>query len=274
MRKVQLFSLFILLYLSLLTRLFAQDLFASLEEKLVNDGFSLKLIKKLYQQPQVKFLDQTIRIYMTYKESRLNYRQFLDPRLIRMGKAYLKEHKDILLKAQSKYGVSPYIIVALLTIETRLGQYLGRYRVFNVLSSLALVGINKDLSSSLNLPQTLIPRLEKRGKWAYKELKAFLCYTQKNGFDPLFIKGSLAGAFGIPQFVPTSAIKFGCDGDGDGRVNLFDHDDAIMSVAKYLWAHGWKPNLTQRQKEKILMSYNHSPYYTHTILNLAQRVED
>jgi membrane-bound lytic murein transglycosylase B len=139
---------------------------------------------------------------MTYKESNLNYRQFLGPRFIRMGKKYLKEHKTILLKAQIKYGVPPHLIVALLTVETQLGQYVGRYRVFNVLSSLALVGIKKNFFSSLNLPQTVVPRLEKKAKWAYKELKAFLHYTQQNGFDPLFIKGSLAGAFGIPQFVP------------------------------------------------------------------------
>jgi len=145
MMRTQLSSLlFILLYLSLLTNLFAQDIFTPLEKRLINDGFSHQLIKRLYQQPQVRFLHQTIRIYMTYKESGLNYRQFLGPRFIRMGKKYLKEHKTILLKAQIKYGVPPHLIVALLTVETQLGQYVGRYRVFNVLSSLALVGIKKD----------------------------------------------------------------------------------------------------------------------------------
>ena len=42
--------------------------------------------------------------------------------------------------------------------------------------------------------------------------------------------GSIYGAIGISQFMPTNALKFGQDGDGDGRVDLFRHEDAVHSL--------------------------------------------
>jgi membrane-bound lytic murein transglycosylase B len=51
------------------------------------------------------------------------------------------------------------------------------------------------------------------------------------------INGSWAGAFGIPQFLPSSFLKFAVDGNGDGVIDLFDMEDAIYSVGNYLCKH-------------------------------------
>ena len=57
----------------------------------------------------------------------------------------------------------------------------------------------------------------------------------------LEIKGSYAGAIGIPQFMPSSYRRYAIDFDGDGKVDLSGSAaDAIGSVANYLKSFGWE----------------------------------
>ena len=61
--------------------------------------------------------------------------------------------------------------------------------------------------------------------------------------DPLLVKGSYAGAMGIPQFMPSSYRSYAVDFDGDGRADLLNSvADAIGSAANYLARHHWRPN--------------------------------
>ncbi len=40
------------------------------------------------------------------------------------------------------------------------------------------------------------------------------------------IRGSYAGAMGISQFMPSNAYSLAKDGNGNGRIDLFEHPDA------------------------------------------------
>jgi membrane-bound lytic murein transglycosylase B len=94
----------------------------------------------------------------------------------------------------------------------------------------------------------------------------------RENLDPLSISGSFAGAFGIPQFIPSSLQKYGRDGDGDEYVDLYNHHDAIMSVGNYLRSCGWNNNLSRREKERVLLNYNRSRYYARIIMDLSDRL--
>ena len=83
------------------------------------------------------------------------------------------------------------------------------------------------------------------------------------------VTGSYAGAMGISQFMPSNALKLARDGNGDGRTDLFDHADAISSVASYLKHYGWRPDQSEKQAYKVLLRYNYSRYYANTILKVA-----
>jgi membrane-bound lytic murein transglycosylase B len=76
------------------------------------------------------------------------------------------------------------------------------------------------------------------------ELAHFLLMCQQEGIDPLTVKGSFAGAMGLPQFMPSSVLKYAVDFDGDGHIDLHHSTaDVIGSVANYLAKFGWQPGL-------------------------------
>ncbi|MCP4721788.1 MAG: transglycosylase SLT domain-containing protein, partial [Desulfobacteraceae bacterium] len=88
------------------------------------------------------------------------------------------------------------------------------------------------------------------------------------------IKGSYAGAMGIPQFMPSNALTLAKDGNNDGRVDLFNHADAISSVANYLKHHGWKPGIPRQRQHEVLFRYNHSNYYVDTLLKVSDKLKE
>jgi len=67
--------------------------------------------------------------------------------------------------------------------------------------------------------------------------------TREQNLDPRTLRGSYAGAMGMPQFIASSYRGYAVDFDGDGQANLFDSiPDIFASVANYFVKHGWRAN--------------------------------
>uniref|UniRef100_Q47D28 Lytic murein transglycosylase B n=1 Tax=Dechloromonas aromatica (strain RCB) TaxID=159087 RepID=Q47D28_DECAR len=148
--------------------------------------------------------------------------RFLNDRRIDGGVRFWQENSGQLAKAQALYGVPAEIIVAIIGVETEYGRNMGGFRVFEALATLAF-----------NYP----PRAE----FFRTELEQFLLLARENSLDPLAVKGSFAGAIGIPQFMPGSQRRYAVDFDGDQRIDLGNSvDDAIGSVGHFLEQHGWQ----------------------------------
>ena len=107
----------------------------------------------------------------------------------------------------------------------------------------------------------------------YPEVKALFQLAKEQQVNLLNLKGSFAGAFGIPQFLPSTYINHAVDGNGDGIISLFNLADAIFSIANYLMHSGWKDNASQKEKESVIWQYNHSEPYIDTVLYLAGELE-
>jgi membrane-bound lytic murein transglycosylase B len=103
-------------------------------------------------------------------------------------------------------------------------------------------------------------------------LKAALEIADRGRWDPLALRGSGAGAFGIPQFLPRSYQWFGVDGNDDGQVSLWEPDDAIVSAARYLQHYGWRPGLSRSEQRNVIWGYNRSDAYIDTVLWLRDEV--
>lgn len=261
----------------------AEPLFAPLENRLIADGVDAQLVQKIYRDSAVSLEPHIIAGNLKRSEKALDYSQYLTDASVLKAKKYLNENRVPLKKAFKKFGVPPSIIVAILTVETWLGTYTGKYLTINILSTMAVAGdpqvqekifsfYGNEISNP-DLQHQIVPILKQRGERGYKELKFLFAYVEKNRLDPLSIKGSVEGAIGIPQFMPSNINHYGYDGDGDGIVDLFNHADAITSIASFLHTHKWKKARKPEEKKEVLLRYNRSPYYVDTVFSLAERLE-
>ncbi|MGH8596469.1 MAG: lytic murein transglycosylase B [Gammaproteobacteria bacterium] len=148
---------------------------------------------------------------------------FLTPERIKNGVQFLSDNASSVDAAAQQFGIPAEIIVAIIGVETSYGLNAGIYRALDALATLAF-------------------HYPKRAIFFRKELEQFLLLAREEQVDPIALKGSYAGAMGIPQFMPSSYRKYAVDFDADGRRDIWDRPaDAIGSVANYLYRHGWQP---------------------------------
>jgi len=254
-----------------------EDFFAPLKKRLVKDGFEQESVTGIYQNSQVIFDVKGVSLFFRHTESKLNYDQFASKKSIRSARKYMEKYETELSLAEETYGVDREIVTAIILVETRLGKGTGRSSVISTLSTIAALADpeirevfwQKISSVSKVSKEDYEKWVNRRSKWAYNELKAFLKYTDQEKIDPTSVKGSYAGAMGISQFMPSNILVFAKDGDKDGRIDLFSHADAIASVASYLKGHGWRPDLDREAAKKVVWSYNHSKYYVKIIFKIS-----
>ncbi len=276
------FLLFLALVLSSQHASPAQDHYSGLKQKLIRDGFSRQQTAILFQSPPApmyKLVAQTLKI----RESQLNYDQFLEPAEIAKARKFILRHRETFRKAQQVHGVEPGVIAAILLVETQFGSYTGKTPTVAVFTTFAVMDLksNRDRVWKLLTPrdrekwgrERFDRKLLDRSEWAYKELCALLELVNSRNMRPASLKGSVMGAVGWPQFLPSSLVKFGADGDGDGRIDLYTPEDAIFSTANYLRGHGWCEARFPSDQEQVIWAYNHSKPYVRTILGVAERLK-
>ena len=140
---------------------------------------------------------------------------------VRRGVKYMKKYRKTLLKAYDKYGVPPEYITAIIGIESYYGVNTGKFPVFDTLTTLSF-------------------EYNRRNRFFKKQLKAFLIMTKKERVNPKAVKGSIAGAIGLGQFMPTNYESLAIDFNNDGRKQMNNHIDAIGSIAHYFYKNRWK----------------------------------
>ena len=147
---------------------------------------------------------------------------FMKPGRIKGGVEFWRRNQAQLERARDLYGVPVEIMVAIIGVETKYGRITGNFKVIDALSTLAF-----------DYP--------KRSKFFTGELKHYLLLARDQALDPHRMKGSYAGAMGIPQFIPSSYRAYAVDFDGDGLIDIWENPtDAIGSVGNYFKQHGWK----------------------------------
>lgn len=208
------------------------------------------------------------------------YKSVLTQKQLAASTAFYRQHYALLQEMERRYGVPPELAVGIFTVETRLGEFLGGRKAFATLASMALSknfevirpylqGMPTDSDEEAFLRQ----KADERGDWAFEELAALLRYAQEQGHDPLRIPGSVYGAIGLGQFMPSNAVNYGVDGDLDGRVDLFLLEDAVMSFGNFMRAMGWQGDMRDPAKQRTaLLRYNRSNRYVNTVLAVAEHV--
>lgn len=264
-------------------------------DRLVRDGGDAKAIADLFARPEARFdpgpmsykmeelIRQQSRKITPEQQARIKamYDRFLNPDLIERAAAFAGENQAALNTVRIRYCVPQEIVVAIMLVETELGRKTGTRMAFNTLASMALAAdldmirphLAGDLLTASN-EEYARRQCREKSDWAYRELRSLIRYAQENRIDPLKIPGSVYGAIGLCQFMPSNVSPYGVDADGDGRIDLFTTQDALHSVGKYLHSHGWKCNLNRRGRYRIIMAYNRSPIYANTVLDIAEKLRN
>jgi membrane-bound lytic murein transglycosylase B len=236
----------------------------------------LNQLSKLLGDPRVHFRQDLLVRNSTFEENAEQYQHNVTPESIQRCVDFYYDQFPSLKKAMQSQGVAPEVLVAILRVETNLGGWTGKESVFNVFWSLAL-GDNIDIQQQLltgdkDARQEMKTRMVRRAGWAKGQLRDLLYVARNGGEDPVGIMGSFAGAFGLPQFIPSSYRSYGRDGNSDGTIDLDNLDDASASIAYYLKENGWQENSDYNRKRKVILSYNHSSFYADCVMALADSI--
>lgn len=181
-------------------------------ERVIERGRYLPAVERL-MQPPIPFGQRN---WLEYRA------RYVDTRRIGEGLIFSNRHRATLQRAAAEYGVPAEIIAAILGVETHYGRLIGTFRTLDVLLTLSFDYL-------------------RRADYFRSELEQFLLLARERRLDPLRVRGSFAGAIGIPQFMPSSVRQWAVDYDGDGRIDLVRSvADSVGSVANFLVENGWR----------------------------------
>ncbi|MCB0330344.1 MAG: lytic murein transglycosylase [Bdellovibrionales bacterium] len=215
------------------------------------------------------------------KEPSRIYAHFLAPKKVSRTKSYLSTHSKYFTVAEKQSLIPREIIAAILLVETDLGHYTGSYSILPQLARLANAGSRQNVERNYKRllddgEEVTLEQVAARGRYLFElfvvEVEAAVRIAHERGFSPFSIKGSRAGAFGYPQFLPSSFERFAQDGNSDGVISLFQHPDAIVSIGKFLSYHVGEKPLSEESLRGAIFEYNRSQPYVDAVWNLAVAV--
>ena len=184
---------------------------------------------------------------------------------VKKGVDFFHKYKDLFCETYSETKVEASDIIGILNWESRLGLVTGEQKIIKIFAAQYFFGearnseliksgeYGKEGAMTVEAGKKRVERLRRN---ALSNMSALLIQAKEKKFDPLEVKGSWAGAIGFPQFMPAS-MKFAKDGNGDGKIDLFVMEDAIVSVANYLKLH----NYSKKGKVAAFKAYNNDKIY-------------
>lgn len=185
--------------------------------------------------------------------------QHADITRIKSGRAFMAEHRHVLNDVAQRSGVPATVIAAIIGVETKYGQFTGRFPTLETLTTLAFES----------------PR---RTEFFRRELENLLVMGHQGIINLKEVRGSFAGALGLPQFMPSSWQNFALGYRNPSRADLINNPhDAIASVGNFLKMHGWRANspshtvavISLQAQPKVFVAPQLEPLHTVAQLHAA-----
>eukprot|EP01155_Anaeramoeba_flamelloides_P033533 Anaeramoba_flamelloidesa99275_17.p1 GENE.a99275_17~~a99275_17.p1 ORF type:complete len:328 (+),score=22.11 a99275_17:39-986(+) len=184
-----------------------------------------------YQKVPLKLYSPQKKTKKTKREKNSTYTKYgawdryakykVNAKRVDQGISFLNKYRTIFKQVEKEFGIPKEYIAAIIGIESAYGKNVGKYPVFDTLSTLAF-------------------EKNRRNDFFAKQLKEFIRLSYRYKINPKNVYGSYAGAIGLGQFMPSSYKHYGVDFNNDGKVSLQHPHDAIASIANYLKEHGWE----------------------------------
>lgn len=253
------------------------------EKKLKKSGFDKKFIRALKKNYEPKHFDTVVKLNLLLFLVTSNYHgvQVTDEG-IKNVREFLTKNEKAFVQVEKDHGVSRSVVASLLWIETRHGQNQGSFHVASsyahllqadradVLVHLQSKATDYNAKVTKKQRQEIKRRTKTKGEWALKELRALEKIYKRDKKLAMNLRGSFSGAFGMPQFLPSSYNEYARAIQKKKVPDLYNPADAVYSVGHYLKKHGWKATKNKTHL-KALMKYNNSRDYAEAILKLAER---
>lgn len=177
------------------------------------------------------------------------------PTIVARGRKLKAQNAGFYASVERIYGVPAGVLLAIHGMETAFGSFMGDTN---------LVSATATLAYDCRRPAFFTPHLI-----------GALKLVDHGSITPATV-GAKHGELGHTQFLPGNALTYGRDGNGDGRVDLYNLSDAMASTAWYLRQKGWKPGGGYQEGQvnfPVLNEWNAATVYQRAIAIMAAQID-
>ncbi len=208
---------------------------------------------------QARYASKTIAADRNQKSFKYSLAKFMKVRgadtIVAQGRKRKAQNAAFYQALERKYGVPAGVIIAIHGMETGFGRFMGDSQIVSAITTLAYDCRRADFFE----PHAI-------GALKLVDIGAITTAT----------KGAKHGELGHTQFLPGNAMKYGVDGNGDGRIDFYTQADALAATANYLRAKGWKPGKGYQEGQpnfRVIKEWNAAGVYQKAIAIMGARID-
>lgn len=206
-----------------------------------------------------QYAKRTIAADRNQKSFRYSLDKFMQVRgantIVAQGRKRKAQNAGFYQSLEQRYGVPAGVIIAIHGMETGFGRFKGDSNVMSAIATLAY-----DC---------------RRSEFFTGHLLAALNLVDRGIISPNSI-GAKHGELGHTQFLPGNVLKYGVDGNGDGRLDLNNQADALASTANFLRKKGWKPGAGYQKGQanfRVIQAWNAAGVYQQAIAIMGAKID-
>ncbi|MDZ7709198.1 MAG: lytic murein transglycosylase [Roseovarius sp.] len=208
---------------------------------------------------RANYAHPTIAADRNQKSFRYSLEKFMQvrgaPTIVAQGRQRRARNATFYDALERQYGVPAGVLIAIHGMETAFGHFMGDTSVVS-----AIVTLTWDCRRSDFFRPHAIGALK----------------LVDRGAITAATKGARHGELGHTQFLPGNALRYGVDGNGDGRVDFYNLTDAMASTANFLRAKGWQPGKGYQPGEPnfaVIEAWNAAGVYQKAIAIMAAQID-
>jgi lytic murein transglycosylase len=208
----------------------------------------------------VKYSTKTINADRNMKSFKYSLDKFMQVRgvaaLIKSGRAKKSQNAALFASIERRFGVPAGPIIAIWGMETGFGSFMGNQNTLSAVATLAY---------DCRRPDYFRPNLN-----------AALKLVDNGTLAPNAI-GAMHGEIGQTQFLPLNVLRYGTDGDGNGRIDMVrSKADALASTANFLVGHGWQRGAGYQPGQAnfgAIAGWNAASVYQQAIAIIGEKID-
>ncbi len=205
------------------------------------------------------YASKTIAADRNQKSFKYTLQKFLQVRgadtIVAQGRKRKAGNAAFYQSLEARYGVPAGVILAIHGMETGFGNFMGDSNVVSAIATLAYDCRRSDFFTP--------------------HLVAALKLVDQGSITTKTV-GAKHGEVGHTQFLPGNVLRYGVDGDGDGRIDLTKQADALASTANFLAQKGWRPGAGYQEGEPnfaVIKEWNAAKVYQQAIAIMGAKID-